>query len=213
MGTFMTTWAVVPLKRFADAKRRLAGVLDPWARQRLSTAMLGDVLAALTATPGLDRIVLATSEPSAAAFGCPVIDDGGGDLNVAIARADAALESAGAERMLVIAADVPRVTAAEIARVLAAGKAAPVVIGPDLRGRGTNALLLSPPRAMKPCFGTDSHARHAAAARNLGLASMELRLPSLGFDVDEPEDLARLARVAADRAAYLFLVNTLEAVE
>ncbi len=209
----MTTWAVVPLKRFADAKRRLAGVLDPQARRRLSAAMLGDVLAALTATPGLDRIVLATSEPSAAAFGCPVIDDGGGDLNVAIARAAAALETAGAERMLVIAADVPRVTAAEIAQVLAAGKAVPVVIVPDMRGLGTNALLLSPPRAMAPCFGTDSRTRHAAAARTLGLASTELRLPRLGFDVDEPEDLARLARVAEDRVAYRFLANILEAVE
>jgi 2-phospho-L-lactate guanylyltransferase len=209
----MTTWAVVPFKRFADAKRRLAGVLDPESRRRLSTAMLRDVLAALTATPGLDRIVLATSEPGVAGFGCPVIDDGGGDLNVAIARAAAALKAAGAERMLVLPADVPLVTTPEIARVLAAGAAAPVVIVPDQRGLGTNALLLSPPAAMNPCFGPDSRARHAAAARNLGLASTELRLPGLGFDVDEPEDLARLARVAADRAAYRFLANTYEAAE
>jgi 2-phospho-L-lactate guanylyltransferase len=213
MGKHMTTWAVVPVKRFADAKRRLAGVLGPEARRRLSAAMLRDALAALAATPGLDRIVLATSEPSAAGFGCPVIDDGGGDLNRAIARAAAALEAAGAERMLVIAADVPRVTAPEIARILATGEATPVVIVPDARGLGTNALLLSPPRAMEPCFGTDSRARHVAAARNLGLASMELRLAGLGFDVDEPEDLARLARVAADRAAYRFLARSFEAAE
>ena len=72
----MTTWAVVPVKRFADSKCRLAGVLAPEARRQLSTAMLRDVLAALTATPGVDRIVLATSDPSAAVFGCPIIDDG-----------------------------------------------------------------------------------------------------------------------------------------
>ncbi len=209
----MTTWAVVPLKRFADAKRRLAGVLDPESRRRLSTAMLRDVLAALTATPGVDRIVLATSEPSAAVFGCPIIDDGGGDLNVAIARAAAALEAAEVARMLVIAADIPLAAPAEIARALAAGTAAPVVIVPDARGLGTNALLLSPPRAMDPCFGTDSRARHTAAARNLGLASTELRLPGLGFDVDEPEDLARLARVATDRAAYRFLARSFEVAE
>ncbi len=117
----MTTWAVVPLKRFADAKRRLAGVLDAEARRRLSTAMLRDVLAALAATPGLDRIVLATSEPSAAAFGCPVIDDGGGDLNGAIDRAAVALEAAEVARMVVISADIPLAAPAEIARVLAAG--------------------------------------------------------------------------------------------
>ena len=209
----MTTWAVVPVKRFADAKHRLAGVLDPEARRRLSAAMLRDVLTAVAATPGLDRIVLATSEPSAAGFGYPIIDDGSGDLNVAIARAAAALEAAEVERMLVIAADIPLAAPAEIARVLAAGREAPVVIVPDARGLGTNALLLSPPRVMRPCFGTDSRARHAAAARNLGLANRELRLPSLGFDVDEPEDLARLARTAADRAVYRFLAGTFEAAE
>ncbi len=209
----MTTWAVVPVKRFAGAKRRLAGRLAPEQRRQLSTAMLRDLLAALTATPGLDRIVLATSEPSAAAFGCPVIDDGGGDLNAAIARAAAALKAAGVARMLVIAADIPLAAPAEIARVLAAGREAPVVIVPDARGHGTNALLLSPPRAIAPQFGADSRTRHAAAARGLGLASRELRLPSLGFDVDEPEDVARLARATADRAAYQFLASTFEAAE
>ncbi len=209
----MTTWAVVPVKRFAVSKCRLAGVLDPAARRQLSIAMLRDVLAAVAATPGFDRVVLATSEPTAAGFGCPVIDDGGGDLNAAIARAAVALEAAQVERMLVIAADLPRAAPAEIARVLVAGKEAPVVVVADARGLGTNALLLSPPGAMAPCFGADSRARHAAAARNLGLPSRELRLPSLGFDVDEPEDLARLARAASDRAPYRFLAGSFEAAE
>ena len=209
----MTTWAVVPLKRFADAKRRLASVLGPEARRHLSVLMLRDVLAVLTATPGLDRIVLATSEPSAADFGCPVIDDGGGDLNAAIARAAAALEAAGVARMLVLPADVPLVTAPDIAQILAAGEAAPVVIVPDAKGIGTNALLLSPPAAIAPRFGADSRARHGVAARNLGLASRELRIPWLGFDVDRPEDLVQLARATAGKPAYEFLAGSLEAAQ
>ena len=72
--------------------------------------MLRDVLAVLSATPGLDRIVLATSEPSAADFGCPVIDDGGGDLNAAIARAAAALEAAGIVRSTVKETPAPGVS-------------------------------------------------------------------------------------------------------
>ena len=209
----MTTWAVVPVKHFADSKCRLAGVLGPHARRQLSIAMLRDLLTAVAATPGLDRIVLVTSEPSAAGFGTPIIDDGGGDLNLAIARAAVALEAAGVERMLVIAADIPLAAPAEIARVLAVGREAPVIIVPDARGLGTNALLLSPPGAIAPCFGADSGAQHVAAASNRGLASRELRLPSLGFDVDEPEDLASLARATADRAAYRFLASTFEAAE
>ncbi len=209
----MTTWAVVPVKRFAEAKHRLASVLGPGPRRQLAAAMLSDVLAALTATPGLDRIVLATSEPTAAAFGCPIVDDGGGDLNAAIARAAAALEAAGVARMLVLPADLPLATPQEIAPLLVAGREAQMVMVPDERGIGTNALLLSPPAAMAPHFGADSRARHAAAARKLGLASRVLRLPNLGFDVDEPTDLARLARATAERAAYRFLASTFEAAE
>lgn len=209
----MTTWAVVPVKRFAAAKRRLAGVLGPEARQQLSAAMLRDVLAALTATPGLDRIVLATSEPTAAAFGCPIIDDGGGDLNAAIARVATTLEAAGVERMLVLPADLPLATPQDIAQILVAGRTAQMVAVPDERAVGTNALLLSLPSEIAPCFGTNSRARHAAAARALGLASRELRLPSLGFDVDEPEDLARLARATSERTVYRFLAGSFEATE
>jgi 2-phospho-L-lactate guanylyltransferase len=207
----MTTWAVVPVKRFAEAKHRLASVLAPGPRRQLAAAMLRDVLAALNASPGLDRIVLATSEPTAAAFGCPVVDDGGGDLNTAIARAAAALEAAGVQRMLVVAADVPLVTAPEIARVLAAGMEVPVIIVPDDKGLGTNVLLLSPPAAIEPRFGADSRLRHAAAAGNRDLPSRELRVPNLGFDVDQPADLARLARATADRADYRYLASSFEA--
>jgi len=209
----MTTWAVVPVKRLAQAKHRLASVLEPEPRRQLAAAMLRDVLAALTATPGLDRIVLATSEPTATAFGCPVVDDGGGGLNAAIARAATVAEAAGAERMLVVAADVPLVTAPEIARVLAAGMEAPVIIVPDDKGLGTNALLLSPPAAIAPRFGADSRKRHTAEAGNRDLPSRELRLPNLGFDVDEPADLARLARATADRADYRYLASYFEAAE
>lgn len=209
----MTTWAVVPVKRFADAKCRLANALGPDARRRLTNAMLRDVLAALAATPGLDRIVLATSEPMAAAFGYPIVDDGGGDLNAAIVRAARVLEAAGVERMLVLPADLPLAKPQEIARLLAAGRETQMVMVPDERRIGTNALLLSPPSAVAPHFGADSRARHAAAAKKMGLTSMELRLPNLGFDVDEPEDLARLARATADRADYEFLAGTFEAVE
>ncbi len=68
--------------------------------------------------------------------------------------------------------------------------------------------------------GTDLMWRISPASRltscllpGRGLANMELRLPSLGFDVDEPEDLARLTRATADRAAYQFLASTFEAAE
>ena len=51
----MDLWAVVPVKERASAKERLAPMLRPEMRQALALAMLEDVLAALTATPGHRR--------------------------------------------------------------------------------------------------------------------------------------------------------------
>ena len=48
----MGLWAVVPVKERDRAKERLAPVLPRRMRQALALAMLEDVLAALTATPG-----------------------------------------------------------------------------------------------------------------------------------------------------------------
>jgi len=70
-----------------------------------------------------------------------------------------------------------------------AQRLAPVVIVPDRHGSGTNALLLTPPYAIAPAFGTGSFARHAALAH--GRAEV-CEVPSLGLDVDTPDDLAAL---------------------
>jgi 2-phospho-L-lactate guanylyltransferase len=58
---------------------------------------------------------------------------------------------------------------------------------------GTNAVSMRPAGAMRTCFGEPQSARlHAALARDAGLAHAIVDLPGLAFDVDRPEDLARL---------------------
>ena len=58
----------------------------------------------------------------------------------------------------------------------------------DRHGRGTNALLVSPPDAIAVAFGSGSRAAHLAAAEAAGATSVELDGP-LGLDVDTPDDL------------------------
>ena len=72
-----------------------------------------------------------------------------------------------------------------------------VVIVPDRHGAGTNALLLTPPKALSPAFGPGSMARHAALARAGGASVRVAQAPSLELDVDTPGDLAAL-RAALD---------------
>ncbi len=78
------------------------------------------------------------------------------------------------------------------------GGFAGVTIVPDRHGQGTNALLITPPGALVPTFGVGSFARHAARARAGDAEVKVVDLPSLGLDVDTPDDLEAL-RAALDR--------------
>jgi 2-phospho-L-lactate guanylyltransferase len=203
------TLAIVPVKALDGAKRRLASALAPCERRRLVLAMLNDVLALLRAVPSIGRVLVVTPDPEVASLATShgadiVAEDGHGDLNAAVRRGLAHAGHAGAARALVIPADVPLATRAEIVSILACAPVGPkpqVVIVPSEDGEGTNALLLAPPEAMRPEFGEGSFVRHVAQAVAVGLDFAVLRLPGLAADIDQPPDLARLA--ACDRYAFL----------
>jgi 2-phospho-L-lactate guanylyltransferase len=65
-----------------------------------------------------------------------------------------------------------------------------VALVPDRHGRGTNAILISPPNAIAFAFGPGSRAAHLAAAAQAGASVVELGGP-LTLDLDLPEDLIR----------------------
>jgi 2-phospho-L-lactate guanylyltransferase len=182
------TVAVLPVKRFARAKSRLGG-LD---RAALAAAMVADVLEALALVPGLDGVVVVSSEPSIAA----TVPDPAEDGHVAAAlRGIEHAVRGGAERVLLVPGDCPALDPAEVGALLADSFAG-VTIVPDRHGSGTNALLLAPPDAMVPSFGPGSFARHAALARAAGAEVRVAEPASLLHDVDTPADLATLAAYA-----------------
>jgi 2-phospho-L-lactate guanylyltransferase len=59
---------------------------------------------------------------------------------------------------------------------------------PDRHGAGTNVLVVAPPTAIEPAFGTDSRAAHRAAAAVAGATYLEAGGP-LTLDVDTADDL------------------------
>jgi 2-phospho-L-lactate guanylyltransferase len=192
------TAAVLPVKSFARAKRRLGDVIGGGDREQLAAAMVTDVLAALTSVAEIDEVVVVTAEPLAARAaqqaGAAVVHDPDEiGQSAAVSRGiDAALER-GAERALLVPGDCPAVDPGEVTQLLARTAGDPsVVIVPDRHGSGTNALLLTPPGAVPVSFGAGSFARHAALARAAGAAVKVCDLPSLGLDVDTPDDLSAL---------------------
>jgi 2-phospho-L-lactate guanylyltransferase len=195
----MRTVAVLPVKSFRHAKQRLGAAVDD--RPALAGAMVQDVLDALAAVPGLDGTIVVTGERTAAeaarAAGAAVVHDReeAGQSAAAALGVRAAL-AAQAERALLVPGDCPALDPAEVAGLLE--RSASVVVVPDRHGTGTNALLLAPPDAIVPGFGPGSFARHMARAQEAGLEPEAAAIPSLGLDVDTPDDL-RALREALDR--------------
>ncbi len=196
--------AVVPVKRLAAGKSRLASALGREAVEALTLAMLGDVLDALRASGRLARIVVVTPDPdvgeAARALGAEarVADDPG--LNAALDATAAALADPDGA-LLVVLGDVAGASGAELARLFVAleeqgGRGA--VLAPARDG-GTAALLRRPPAAIASCFGPDSAKAHREAAARAGASFRELPLPSLAIDLDRADDLRAL--LASDAAA------------
>lgn len=194
----MRTAAVLPVKRFSQAKQRLAAGVADRLRRQLAEAMVADVLHALAACESIAATIVVTSESRAAALaagaGALVIEDSAqSGQSAAVAIGVRRALDDGFERALCIPGDCPALDPAELQALLTAQRAqAEVVVVPDRHRSGTNALLLSPPDAIAPSFGPGSFARHLRLARASGVASRVQAPPSLLLDIDTGEDLAVL---------------------
>jgi len=190
-------WAAVPVKEFIGAKQRLATVLSPEQRVALAAAMLEDVLAALAEAP-LAGIMVNTLDPIATdlarRYGARVVTAGARDGHTgAVAAMARILADEGRAAMLTVPGDIPRVTAAEIATVVAARRPAPsLTIVPAHDERGSNAVLCAPPLVMPLRFGDDSFVPHLAAARGLGIEPTIVKLAGVALDIDQPPDIRSL---------------------
>jgi len=189
--------AVLPVKRFAAAKQRLAPGMGGTHRAELAAAMLEDVLEAIGAARSIERLIIVTSEPRAielaTASGAEVLPDPeeGGHSGASLAGIARAREL-GAACVVLLPIDCPLLATSELERLLTGMPERYAAIVPDRHGTGTNALALSPPDAIEPSFGEGSCARHVAAAREAGVPFGVEELPSLALDLDTPADVVAL---------------------
>src|SRR5581483_5278088 len=104
-------------------------------------------------------------------IGARVLTDGAREGHTgAVMAAVRVLASEGRRGMITMPGDIPRITADEVATVLAAHGAAPAfTIVPAHDDRGSNAVLCSPPDAVPLRFGDDSFFPHLDAARARGI--------------------------------------------
>lgn len=191
----MTTWALVPIKARAECKGRLRDDLDPRARRALARVMLQHVVDEVLRARSVDRLIVVSPERDLLPREIALVVDRGSDLNAAIRLGRDHAVNRGARALLVLAADLPTVTAAEIDAFVALGRNRRVAVAIDRAGTGTNALYVGNPRDFEFGFGANSRWRHQDEARRHGIWPAQCVWPGLAGDLDTARDLERCSWV------------------
>jgi 2-phospho-L-lactate/phosphoenolpyruvate guanylyltransferase len=213
-----TAVALIPLR--TGGKSRLSDQFDPDTRAELVLAMLDDVVGALVGAgiddirllcgdaaaraAALDRGLTAIEDPEDAGAQAP--DETHARLRAAV---DAALSTVGTDRVrLVVAADLPLLSAEDVRTVLA--HASEVVIAPT-SGGGTGILLLPVGVTFATSYGPGSALAHQSAARAVtpGRSPHVVERDGTAWDLDEPEHIEGLASMLSARSATAAVLRTL----
>lgn len=191
----MTLWAIVPVKPLRRGKSRLAGMLSEDERAELNQSLLQHTLNTLSGLKELEQVLVVSRDPHALTiarqYGARTVrEDGQPQLNTALTRATVIAKVYATRGVLILPADLPLISHQDVLTLIErAGESPVVVIAPDRHGKGTNALLISPAGLIEYDFGEDSFQRHCERAKKAGARLEILDLPSLGLDLDLPEDL------------------------
>ena len=198
---------LIPVKRFADSKKRLAPYYSPTARAALAEALCRDFFSVVAGVRLAQRIYVASQEPLALEWARErgwhtIAETEQISESHSVDAASHLCAERGVAALLRIPIDLPLATPDDIDGILAAAEAGPsAVIVPSREGTGTNALLRSPPCLFPSHFGPNSFAQHLAEGERCGANMKILRNDHVALDIDEPDDLSALAgRVRPDSA-------------
>jgi 2-phospho-L-lactate guanylyltransferase len=199
----MSLWTIVPVKPLRRGKSRLAGILSEEERTQLNVSMLSHTLKVLKQVPEIEHTLVVSRDPAALAlardFGAKtLLEDGSPQLNTALRRATAVAQAYATEGILILPADLPLLNPEDVQEIISRSRKPPVVvISPDRRGSGTNALLVSPSGLIDYCFGPGSFQRHCERANNANVPLEVVELLAIGIDLDLPSDLDLLRSMEA----------------
>ncbi len=190
---------LIPVKDLQNAKQRLAAELSQADRTALAEAMFDDFCASVAQIRCVDRIFVITNyEPAierANSLGWEVLRETAQESESAsVDAASRMCAERGVTSLARVPIDLPLVTSADIEQIFAAARPAPsAVIVPSRSGRGTNALLRTPPALFPSRFGPYSFSKHSREAELRGAQMIVLRNERLELDVDDWDDLQVLS--------------------
>lgn len=211
----MKTFAIVPIKRFENAKTRLSSILDTDNRIRLSLLMLEDTLQILSAVHSLSQLITVSADKRvgeiAVKYGANfLLEEKERGVNSAVALADSYCMKKAADATMVIPHDLPLLDSTDISKAceLAENESTCIVICPSLRYDGTNMLLRKPPSVIATFYDADSYNMHVKAAIRLGIPVKLLLSKGLMHDIDTPEDALEIMKEETVTARSLEFIKS-----
>jgi 2-phospho-L-lactate guanylyltransferase len=192
-ATTRRSWgAVIPAKRLAGAKSRLAELGDD-VRRELVVAFLHDTVSTVLECRAVGLVVVVTDDVALARTATdlgawPIPDGHSDDLNASLVQGAAdALRRRPDVGLLTVCADLPALRADDLETWLAVKPEATAAVVADAAGTGTTVLRSVGRESYAPAFGPGSRAAHVAG----GAHDLTDRAPqTLRRDVDTPADLA-----------------------
>ncbi len=191
----MPLWAIVPIKSLHRGKSRLAGLLTADERESLNQNLLVHTLRCLQDIPEIDEIAVISHDPSALhiarEMGAKTIQEGRDtDINNALRKATEAVKASNGTKLLIIPADLPLIQPEDISNLLSKAKGKDeIIISPDKKMGGTNALYINPIGILDYDFGLWSFNKHIEQAERKKIRVEIYNNERIAFDLDLPEDL------------------------
>jgi len=206
----VTVFVIIPIKRLENAKSRLSSLLTDDGRKQFSLKMLEDVLRTVKSTERINETVLVSKDPIVSKitenFEVTYLKERKTGLNKTVSEAVDWCVEGGATSVLVLPADIPLVLPTDLNRIFNLGENASMVISPSRNGKGTNALLLTPPKVSPTFYGPSSFQRHIKEATKLKIIFRIYRSPRIALDIDTVEDLTHFISLEAkETSAYKML--------
>jgi 2-phospho-L-lactate guanylyltransferase len=191
----MSLWAIVPIKPLRRGKSRLATVLSEKDREQLNQTLLVKTITCLKEVKEIDQILIVSYDPGALTisrdYGVRTIQESPNtNINKALRKGTLAAKAFNASSILIIPADLPFIEPESVRGLLRKAKKPPeIVITPDRRMNGTNALFLNPAGILDYDFGVWSFRKHVEQAEQKKIRIEIYNNDRLSFDLDIPEDL------------------------
>jgi len=192
------TWALIPVKRFDLGKSRLHEVLSARELAAVNQKLFRRTLSTAKESGIFRHMMVISEDEGALAWALEqgffaLREEPSGSLNSALRQALQTIQADSAGSVLIIPTDLPLLIAEDL-RLLSGFTPAEngMLLVPDYRMTGTNALFLSRSDLMPTAFGNNSCALHCALAEERRLQHVIYLNTHIQHDLDTPEDLLYL---------------------